>query len=1197
MTVLFQIENKAFVIMIAVAIILLVTLVICIIPSSAKAESSAVNVANDTHESSTDNSESVSSDKPNQTNDSNSSNSISLFWEQDKLTDQQIAGFAACLNIQTLRPYIYNLSGQEIINAVRNIEIVGRVLDNSAHYDLSLSGLSVSVLLNYTMEFLPDNVRRTVVAMWKSMLPENDRNVEAVGSLFGCSKNTIYAGINDIMQNGLAFNSDEPNKSGAGRPGTIESFGDAVLPVCVGAGIDEESVLKRHNLNVAGPVISEHLPELKSEDSGNDPENAIPENYSQPECEDGAVISEDTCEKEQPDPVTTENVLERLHTVHADVSTVLKALEAEPFRGRHAPIMFYRDFSNNVTIQVTRLLQTYGKLEKISAEACAITLHPVSIDQKSAESETGMARINFRTNVVLSCMVPLVQTLEDLLKNAQCVLAKNGTLSPYYIGKEMKRTSHLKEFSRKMDNFWARYHYVMKAIDDIKNDFSALNHPQKIELPEHPAHLDAHYEEAEKLLNELRHLLAEEHAAIPNKTIADALVFLSELQKKMEKVYTDECMSESKGILYALSNIVETVRIACQEWLNLRSSDSSTHYVATTISRNVLSSGFQDTCKRIFNELEAVQHAVNDAQNAAGDSKDTTEKPASEPEQNTSVSSEISESELNAVLEEYQSLRVLWTALKDVIRQGTQNMKPRKNTDTEADKERIQQAVQVLNEIMTHLEGIVPEANRCTVSRMTAFQNTVRQIYDKFEKWLSKWEKTDNGYKPSFSVSKQVSNSILAPRHMDMIQAIWKMYERTVRTDTSWSNNSGISDDYVQIENPLDKTVVDYLAPEQRAAIALKLWNEGKDPLDITAWIEFIICAECRDHYAEPDGATKCCRITKLELKEAFYLLTGLKYSETTLWGILTGVMGYSGRQCAKLDQIGEKDPQTDEQYQYIKQQMSAVDEKTTLILSIDTKSFVVLGKLKHDNGTLMCSPDGKVFRVYDHDFPMFMHEIYPNGTKLVDSERLKERAVLHPVGVYCPSDNSGYVALVLGKDTAESMANLIHTVINIKRETMPDLKKVLIMADGGGANTANGILWTEALLKLTEETGIIASTVHFPAGNSRHNIIERALWSYCTIHCKGKPFLDIEHVAHLFNETTTKTIKPLKVTCWFDRKKYKTLAEKKADGEPVLTRAQLDKMAQGRIYHPFDNSTSMYKWNYTVYPSAEHAKAASAAA
>ena len=85
--------------------------------------------------------------------------------------------------------------------------------------------------------------------------------------------------------------------------------------------------------------------------------------------------------------------------------------------------------------------------------------------------------------------------------------------------------------------------------------------------------------------------------------------------------------------------------------------------------------------------------------------------------------------------------------------------------------------------------------------------------------------------------------------------------------------------------------------------------------------------------------------------------------------------------------------------------------------------------------------------------------------------------------------------------------------------------------------------------------------------------------------------------MVRLFNETTTKAMHPLKVTCWFDRKKYKTNAEKKADGEPVLTRAQLDKIADGRIYHPFDKSTSMYKWNYTVYPSSTIAAAKTAVA
>lgn len=91
-------------------------------------------------------------------------------------------------------------------------------------------------------------------------------------------------------------------------------------------------------------------------------------------------------------------------------------------------------------------------------------------------------------------------------------------------------------------------------------------------------------------------------------------------------------------------------------------------------------------------------------------------------------------------------------------------------------------------------------------------------------------------------------------------------------------------------------------------------------------------------------------------------------------------------------------------------------------------------------------------------------------------------------------------------------------------------------------------------------------------------------------MHCKGKPFLDIEHVVRLFNETTTRTTNPLRVTCWFDQKKYKTLAEKKADGESVLTRAELDTMAEGRIYHPFDDSTNMYKWNYTIYPPVKRA-------
>lgn len=91
------------------------------------------------------------------------------------------------------------------------------------------------------------------------------------------------------------------------------------------------------------------------------------------------------------------------------------------------------------------------------------------------------------------------------------------------------------------------------------------------------------------------------------------------------------------------------------------------------------------------------------------------------------------------------------------------------------------------------------------------------------------------------------------------------------------------------------------------------------------------------------------------------------------------------------------------------------------------------------------------------------------------------------------------------------------------------------------------------------------------------------------SIHWKGKPFLTIEHVVRYVNETTTHSkTRPnnLRVECWFEPKKYQTNKEKKANGEAILTRAELEKIANGRITHPFPEGTDQYKWNYTITPS-----------
>ena len=201
----------------------------------------------------------------------------------------------------------------------------------------------------------------------------------------------------------------------------------------------------------------------------------------------------------------------------------------------------------------------------------------------------------------------------------------------------------------------------------------------------------------------------------------------------------------------------------------------------------------------------------------------------------------------------------------------------------------------------------------------------------------------------------------------------------------------------------------------------------------------------------------------------------------------------------------------------------------------------------------------------------------------------MNEKAILRPVGVYCPQDGSAFVSLVLGRDTSESMANLIQKVIEVKRSTtMPNLENVLIVADGGGANMSNGIQWKNQLLDLSAKVKMPIQVCHFAPGSSRHNPIEHRLWSEVSIHWKGKPLLDIEHVMRYISETTTGGSTLNHVTCWFDNRHYKTNQEKKECGEDVLTREELDEKAKGRISYLFEEGTDMHKWNYVISPTAK---------
>ena len=244
------------------------------------------------------------------------------------------------------------------------------------------------------------------------------------------------------------------------------------------------------------------------------------------------------------------------------------------------------------------------------------------------------------------------------------------------------------------------------------------------------------------------------------------------------------------------------------------------------------------------------------------------------------------------------------------------------------------------------------------------------------------------------------------------------------------------------------------------------------------------------------------------------------------------------------------------------------------------------LGLNKHDNGVLLCSPDGKVFKVADHDFPFDLSDIYPEGTTLVDASRLNEKAVLRPVGAYDLVNKTGFVSLVLGKDTAASMCNLLRIVVAARRRQMPNLKRLVLLADGGGANASNSITWKDELAKLSKELKLEIEVLHYSPGSSKSNPAEHLLWSYISIHTRGKPYYNIETVLKYMNETTT--ITGLEVFCWFDPEKYLTNEEKIAQGLQVTTGDELAETLNGRIVHAFGDDTDLYKWHCLILPERE---------
>jgi Rhodopirellula transposase DDE domain len=179
-------------------------------------------------------------------------------------------------------------------------------------------------------------------------------------------------------------------------------------------------------------------------------------------------------------------------------------------------------------------------------------------------------------------------------------------------------------------------------------------------------------------------------------------------------------------------------------------------------------------------------------------------------------------------------------------------------------------------------------------------------------------------------------------------------------------------------------------------------------------------------------------------------------------------------------------------------------------IISIDTKKTELLGDFYRDGKI----DTQETIETNDHDF---------------GSAGL---GMVIPHGVYDVGRNQGFIHLNTSHDTSELACDSIAAWWEKHgRAAHPLAKKLLVLCDGGGSNSATRYVFKEELQKLANWLGIEIRVAHYPPYCSKYNPIEHRLFPHVTRACRGVIFQTLEIVQHYIAKTETTTGLRVKVS------------------------------------------------------------------
>jgi hypothetical protein len=227
----------------------------------------------------------------------------------------------------------------------------------------------------------------------------------------------------------------------------------------------------------------------------------------------------------------------------------------------------------------------------------------------------------------------------------------------------------------------------------------------------------------------------------------------------------------------------------------------------------------------------------------------------------------------------------------------------------------------------------------------------------------------------------------------------------------------------------------------------------------------------------------------------------GLKLSPQTIARLLDQA-GFSLRTNRKrLAEV--HDPQRDRQFRYLSRLRQLYLRRGWPVISVDTKKKEGIGPFKNPGRTWRRAPRA----VLAHDFP----------------SSAVGRA--NPYGIYDVAANDGLVVVGTSHETpAFACASIRRWWLLVGRPRYPRTKRLLIQADGGGANDPRKGEWKVGLQQLADEFDLTITVTHYPPGASKWNPIDHRMFSLISANWAGEPLISYEKMLGYIRRTRSAT-------------------------------------------------------------------------